>query len=103
MMLWLIRRWGADAQMWFVRARARDEALALVFGAEMPEDGPVDVVEMSSQGEPAILWESDTFNDQTVEPAYPPGPSCDPCARCGQMRAAHALQTDDACSSFEEP
>lgn len=105
MMLWLVRRWGDDAQMWFVRARARDEALALVFGAETPDDDPVDVVEMSHEGEPAVLWESDAWKDQTVEPTsrFEPGPSCDPCARCGQMRAAHALATEGACWSFQEP
>ena len=103
-MLWLVRR-GAFAevvQAWFVRARSREEALALVFGAETPEDDPVDVVEMASEGESTVLWESDALVARVSSSAKPPGPSTDPCARCGQMRASHALETDGACSSFEE-
>jgi len=58
MMLWLVHRDGPSVlrRQWLVRARSREEALALVFGAESPEG--IDVIEMPHEGDPAILWES---------------------------------------------
>lgn len=52
MSLWLIRHGGSA---WIVRARAREEALAFIFGSETSETPEV-VLELSHEGESAIMW-----------------------------------------------
>ncbi len=62
-MIYLIQR-GAFAevvQAWVVRARSPEEALALVFGYETPDDKPVDVRELKSEGESTLFWDSVTL------------------------------------------
>jgi Mg2+/Co2+ transporter CorC len=71
MMLYLVRRHHVDddedarqsravrTHTWLVRALSREQALAILFGAEPDNDDVVTVIELPPDGEPAILWEDE--------------------------------------------